>query len=146
MTIRLAPVELLIALLLTFTGMETIMAMEINSAAFADGGTIPTQYTCQGNNLSPPLSWAGIPEQAKSLVLIIDDPDAPDPQAPKMTWVHWVLYNLPPENSGLPEAAKKLPQGRNKGLTVGIKPATEAPVHRSDVTATFINSTPWIPC
>jgi Raf kinase inhibitor-like YbhB/YbcL family protein len=109
-------VELLIALLLTFTGMETIMAMEINSAAFADGGTIPTQYTCQGNNLSPPLSWAGIPEQAKSLVLIIDDPDAPDPQAPKMTWVHWVLYNLPPENSGLPEAAKKLPPGTEQGL------------------------------
>lgn len=92
------------------------MAMEIKSPAFADGDTIPTQYTCQGKNLSPPLSWTGIPKQAKSLVLIVDDPDAPDPQAPKMTWVHWVLYNLPTDISGLPEAVKNLPTGTAQGL------------------------------
>jgi Raf kinase inhibitor-like YbhB/YbcL family protein len=106
----------LLLTILALAGRETIMAMEISSPAFAAGGTIPTQYTCQGQNLSPPLSWTGIPEQTKSLVLIIDDPDAPDPQAPKMTWVHWVLYNLPPDSGGLPEAAKKLPPGTEQGL------------------------------
>lgn len=106
----------LLLTILALAGRETIMAMEISSPAFAAGGTIPTQYTCQGDNLSPPLSWTGIPEQTKSLVLIIDDPDAPDPQAPKMTWVHWVLYNLPPDSGGLPEAAKKLPPGTEQGL------------------------------
>lgn len=102
--------------ILALDGRESIMAMEIKSPAFADGDAIPTQYTCQGDNLSPPLSWTGIPEQTKSLVLIIDDPDAPDPLAPKMTWVHWVLYNLPPDSGGLPEAAKNLPPGTKQGL------------------------------
>jgi len=92
------------------------MAMEINSAAFTNGGDIPTRYTCQGDNVSPPLAWSGIPPQAKSLVLIVDDPDAPDPRAPKMTWVHWVLYNLPPDSGGLPEAVEDLPPGSKEGL------------------------------
>jgi Raf kinase inhibitor-like YbhB/YbcL family protein len=102
--------------ILALAGRETIMAMEINSSAFIDGNAIPAQYTCQGKNLSPPLSWTGVPKQAKSLVLIVDDPDAPDPQAPKMTWVHWLLYNLPPDSGGLPEATKKLPPGTEQGL------------------------------
>ena len=92
------------------------MAMEITSSAFADGGEIPAQYTCQGDDISPPLAWSGIPPEAKSLVLIVDDPDAPDPKAPKMTWVHWVLYNLPTDSGGLAEAVKDLPPGSREGL------------------------------
>lgn len=111
-----ALLALLTALLLTFAGKEAAMAMEINSAAFADGGAIPTRYTCQGDDVSPPLAWSGIPPEAKSLVLIVDDPDAPDPRAPKMTWVHWVLYNLPPDSDGLPEAVNNLPPGTGEGL------------------------------
>ena len=103
-------------MLLNLVGKETIMAMEIRSTAFADGGAIPVRYTCQGENISPPLSWAGIPPGAKSLVLIVDDPDAPDPRAPKMTWVHWVLFNLSPAVSGLSEGVDKLPPGTGEGL------------------------------
>jgi Raf kinase inhibitor-like YbhB/YbcL family protein len=107
---------LLTALLLAATGKEAVMAMEIRSAAFDEGGEIPSRYTCQGKDLSPPLNWSGVPAEAKSLVLIVDDPDAPDPTAPKMTWVHWVLYNLPADAVGLPEAAQTLPPGTLDGL------------------------------
>ncbi len=73
---------------------------------------------CQGDDSSPALSWSGVPAQAKSLVLIIDDPDAPDPAHPKMTWVHWILYNIPPTISELPEAvvASHLPVSTREGL------------------------------
>ena len=81
------------------------MTLRLTSSAFADGATIPAKYTCEGNDLSPPLVWSGLPEGTKSLVLIVDDPDAPDPKAPRMTWVHWVLYNLPPQANGLAEGA-----------------------------------------
>jgi Raf kinase inhibitor-like YbhB/YbcL family protein len=77
--------------------------LSISSSAFQPQGTIPSTYTCQGKDVSPPLSWKGVMKNVQSLVLIVDDPDAPDPRAPKMTWVHWVLYNIPPEVSGLPE-------------------------------------------
>jgi Raf kinase inhibitor-like YbhB/YbcL family protein len=73
------------------------MAMTLNSPAFQQNGHIPSKYTCEGEDVSPPLAWEGVPDGAKSLVLIIDDPDAPDPKAPKMVWVHWVVYNLPPD-------------------------------------------------
>jgi Raf kinase inhibitor-like YbhB/YbcL family protein len=78
--------------------------LQITSTAFAPGASIPRQYTCQGEDVSPPLSWSGVPSGARSLVLIVDDPDAPDPAAPKMTWVHWVLYNLAPDTTGLDQA------------------------------------------
>jgi len=89
------------------------MAMTLNSPAFQQNGHIPSKYTCEGEDVSPPLSWEGVPNDAKSLVLIIDDPDAPDPKAPKMVWVHWVVYNIPPDTKSLPENASKagLPQG-----------------------------------
>ncbi len=77
--------------------------MQIHSTAFTDGGEIPARYTCEDADTSPPLAWEGVPANTRSLVLIVDDPDAPDPAAPRMTWVHWVLYNLPPETTGLPE-------------------------------------------
>lgn len=90
--------------------------MEITSSAFTPGGSIPKLYTCEGRNVSPPLAWSGIPAAAKSLVLIVDDPDAPDPGAPRMTWVHWLLYNLPVDGSGLAEALEALPPGTLEGL------------------------------
>ena len=68
--------------------------MEIRSTAFADGASIPPRYTCEGDDVSPPLAWSGVPAGAKALALVVDDPDAPDPVHPKTTWVHWVLYNL----------------------------------------------------
>ena len=89
------------------------MTFEITSPVFADKTKMPALYTCEGRNISPPLQWTAPPAGTKSLVLINDDPDAPDPAAPKMTWVHWVLYNLPPEAGSLPEAVqdKDLPKG-----------------------------------
>src|SRR5882724_2155209 len=63
------------------------MALELTSSSFANNGEIPTKYTCEGDDMSPPLAWSGVPPNAKSLALIVDDPDAPDPKAPKMTWV-----------------------------------------------------------
>ena len=79
------------------------MALTLNSMAFENGAEIPDRYTCKGLDVSPPLNWDGAPENARSLVLIIDDPDAPDPAAPKTAWVHWVLYNIPPEINSLAE-------------------------------------------
>lgn len=79
------------------------MSLSITSKAFANGGSIPRRYTCDGADVSPPLEWSGVPPNAKSLVLIVEDPDAPDPKAPKTTWVHWILYNIPATVCGLPE-------------------------------------------
>ncbi|MFU8856110.1 MAG: YbhB/YbcL family Raf kinase inhibitor-like protein [Deferrisomatales bacterium] len=92
------------------------MSLSLTSAAFRADGEIPGKHTCDGSDVSPPLAWAGVPEGTKSLVLIVDDPDAPDPRAPKMTWVHWVLYNLPPTSTGLAEGVKELPPGTREGL------------------------------
>lgn len=95
------------------------MALKLTSTAFAHEGAIPAVHTCEGQDVSPPLAWSGVPPQAKSLVLIVDDPDAPDPAAPKMTWVHWVLYNIPPSATGLPQgvAPKQLPAGTLQGTS-----------------------------
>jgi len=97
---------------------EAEMSLTITSSAFEPGGEIPARYTCDGEDVSPPLTWTGIPDGAQSLVLVVDDPDAPDPEAPRMTWVHWVLYNLPPDAKGLPEAVTSddLPVGTREGL------------------------------
>jgi len=90
--------------------------MRISSTAFRDQGVIPALYTCEGEDISPPLTWSELPASSKSLALIVDDPDAPDPEAPKMTWVHWVLYNLPAINGELAQGAKMLPAGTKEGL------------------------------
>ena len=97
---------------------EENMTLTLKSSAFYNGGEIPSRYTCEGEDVSPPLAWTGVPETARSLVLIIDDPDAPDPKAPKMIWVHWVLYNISPDVSDLPEdiVPAKLPPGIVEGL------------------------------
>ena len=93
------------------------MALKITSPAFALNGEIPKKYTCDGDDVSPALAWAGVPEGTKSLALIVDDPDAPDPAAPQMTWVHWVLYNIPPDATALSEAVAPtaLPAGTRAG-------------------------------
>ncbi len=92
------------------------MNMNITSSAFAHNEPIPRLYTCQGRDISPPLAWSGVPATAKSLVLIVDDPDAPDPAHPRATWVHWLLYNLPTTCTALPEAVKTLPAGTLEGI------------------------------
>ncbi len=91
--------------------------MQITSTAFASHGSIPAKHTCEGPDVSPALAWVGAPAGTKSFALIVDDPDAPDPAAPKMTWVHWVLYDLPASATGLPEAvaAKELQKGTLEG-------------------------------
>jgi hypothetical protein len=93
------------------------MPLSLTSSAFADHAEIPRRYTCEGEDVSPPLAWSGAPDGTKSFALIVDDPDAPDPRAPKMTWVHWVLYNLPATSSGLPEGVTRgaLPPGTLEG-------------------------------
>ena len=93
------------------------MALKLTSSAFAHNGAIPRRYTCQGEDVSVPLAWSGAPPATKSLVLIVDDPDAPDPKAPRMTWVHWVLYNLPHTATALAEGIKPdaLPKGTLEG-------------------------------
>jgi len=91
--------------------------MNIISPAFSHQEMIPAKYTCDGSDVSPPLSWSEIPANTKSLALIMDDPDAPDPAAPRMTWVHWVLYDIPPTAHGLMEnASGQLPSGIREGM------------------------------
>ena len=94
------------------------MSLLLKSPVFDEGGVISLKYTCEGDDIAPPLEWEGVPDKAGSLVLIVDDPDAPDPDDPKMTWVHWVVYNLPADVRGLPEGANadKLPVGTEQGL------------------------------
>ncbi|HEY7682222.1 MAG TPA: YbhB/YbcL family Raf kinase inhibitor-like protein [Gemmatimonadales bacterium] len=95
------------------------MALSLSSASFVHNGAIPARHTCEGPDTSPPLTWTDVPAGTRSLVLIVDDPDAPDPAAPRMTWVHWVLYNIPPSASGLTEgiAPAALPAGTLAGVT-----------------------------
>jgi Raf kinase inhibitor-like YbhB/YbcL family protein len=96
---------------------EGPMTISLSSTAFAANGSIPAVHTCDGRDLSPPLAWSGVPAEAKSLALIVDDPDAPDPRAPKTTWVHWALYDIPPSASGLEAGASQggLPAGTRQG-------------------------------
>ncbi len=94
------------------------MTMTLTSPAFDHNGSIPAAFTCEGEDRSPRLEWSGIPEGTRSLALIVDDPDAPDPAAPKMNYVHWVLYNIPADagrlDEGVPPSA--LPAGTREGL------------------------------
>src|SRR5215467_6624399 len=86
-------------------------AMTLNSPAFQQNDHIPSKYTCEGEDVSPPLTWERVPNGAKSLVLIVDDPDAPDPKAPKMVWVHLVVYNI----------ASSHPRPRGSGGTIVLR-------------------------
>lgn len=92
--------------------------MIISSSSFSDKGSIPSRHTCEGLNISPSLAWCDLPKNTRSLVLVVDDPDAPDPQSHSMTWVHWILYNMPPLTEGIPEgvAPEELPPGTLQGV------------------------------
>ena len=94
------------------------MSFKLTSTSFTDGGEMPRRLTCEGEDVSPDLSWSELPEGTRSLVLIIADPDAPDPAAPRMVWDHWLLYNLPMDSGGLPAAVapEDLPAGTLGGL------------------------------
>lgn len=89
--------------------------MRIESSAFTHQGEIPAKHTCEGQDSSPPLAWSGAPAGTQSFALIVDDPDAPDPAAPKRVWVHWVIYDLPPSVTSLAEGAKHAPVGARDG-------------------------------
>jgi Raf kinase inhibitor-like YbhB/YbcL family protein len=103
--------------------------MSLASSAFTHEGAIPKQFTCDGSDVSPELSWSGIPADAKSLVLIVDDPDAPTPIAPVMTWIHWVLYNIPPTASKLFSniGPENLPKGTLEGKNDWKQPGYRGP-------------------
>jgi len=90
------------------------MGITVSSPAFEEGGMIPSEYTCDGENMSPPIHWEGIPEEAKSIAVISDDPDAP-----VGTWVHWVIWNIPHDSNGLAKKLLKekvLPNGTKQGI------------------------------
>ncbi|HEU4631517.1 MAG TPA: YbhB/YbcL family Raf kinase inhibitor-like protein [Gemmatimonadaceae bacterium] len=93
------------------------MPLTLTSPSFVDGGRIPARFTCEGVDTSPALAWSGAPQGTRSFALIVDDPDAPDPAKPQRTYVHWVLYNIPAEATGLPEGAtpEQLPAGTRHG-------------------------------
>jgi Raf kinase inhibitor-like YbhB/YbcL family protein len=109
--------------------MMAVLSLVLMSSQFTANGAIPSAHTCEGADKAPPLHWSGVPETAKSLALIVDDPDAPDPKAPKMTWVHWVLYNLPPTATSLPAGVDKahLPPGTREGLNDWKEPGWRGP-------------------
>jgi len=108
---------------------ETAMTLQITSPAFAHRGEIPRRHTCEGEDVSPPLAWTGAPAGTKSLALVVDDPDAPDPAAPKVVWVHWVLYDIPPSVTSLSEGttSKTLPNGVLEGLNDWKQPGWRGP-------------------
>jgi Raf kinase inhibitor-like YbhB/YbcL family protein len=114
---------------LSMGGADAAMSLTLTSSAFKSGAPIPSLYTCEGKDISPPLAWEGAPAGTKSLALIVDDPDAPDPKAPKRVWVHWLLYNIPPDASALAEDADKggLPTGTVRGVADSRKAAYGGP-------------------
>jgi len=105
------------------------MSLQITSPAFSQGGSIPSKYTCEGQDISPPLAWSGGPPNAKSYALIVDDPDAPDPAKPQRVYVHWVVYNIPSSTVSLPETASKkgMPKAAVQGKNDWGKPEYGGP-------------------
>ncbi len=113
------------------------MTFQLTSPSFTDQHPIPPRHSADGDDVSPPLSWSDPPKNTKGFALVVDDPDAPDPRAPKRTWVHWVLYDLPPEARTLPEGATRdsLPigtaEGKNDWHELGWRgPAPPVGTHR----------------
>jgi hypothetical protein len=96
---------------------QATSSMQLRSPDFQADGALPTRFTCDGDSVSPALQWSGAPAGTRSLALVVDDPDAPDPAAPQRTWVHWVLYDLPADSTGLPQGARaeQLPAGTRQG-------------------------------
>ena len=108
----------LVSFIVSADAKEVNPMMKVTSPAFENQGAIPKKFTCDGEDISPALAWSNIPEGTKSFALIVDDPDAPDPANPRMTWVHWVMYNIPATVSSLAEGVidKDLPKGTLQGL------------------------------
>ncbi|HTM45768.1 MAG TPA: YbhB/YbcL family Raf kinase inhibitor-like protein [Polyangiaceae bacterium] len=104
---------------------QGMTAFKLESSAFTAGGSIPKDHTCEGKNSSPPLSWSAAPMGTKSFALIIDDPDAPDPAAPKRVWVHWVIYNIAAAVTSLPQGVS--PAGALDGVNDWNKPGYAGP-------------------
>jgi len=117
------------------------MTLILKSHDFTHQGEIPKSFTCDGDESSQTLSWTGLPQNTKNLVMIVDDPDVQDPAKPKMTWVHWLLYNIPPTVTELPKAiaASDLPSGTLQGNGRAM-----AALARLLAAGTFIKSTLWI--
>jgi Raf kinase inhibitor-like YbhB/YbcL family protein len=123
-------------------------SLRVTSEAFAEGGLIPAEYTCAGANVSPPLKWGDVPAETKSLALVVDDPDAP-----RGTWVHWVVYNLPAATKALPAsiaAESELPgggrQGRNDFGQLGYGgPCPPSGTHRYYFKLYALNVAPDLP-
>lgn len=105
------------------------MTLAVTSPAFQNQGSIPSRYTCEGEDVSPALEWSGVPTGTRTLALIVDDPDAPDPAAPKTTWVHWVVYDIPANATGLAESAGRspAPAGARQGLNDWKRPGWGGP-------------------
>lgn len=108
---------------------ETAMTLQLTSPAFKHQGEIPKRHTCDGEDVSPALAWTGAPAGTKSFALVVDDPDAPDPAAPKVVWVHWVLYDIPSTVAALVEdtTSKTLPKGAFEGLNDWKQPGWRGP-------------------
>src|SRR5437762_14351836 len=94
------------------------MTFALASTAFDHQGEIPRKYTCEGQDVSPPLRWSGAPPATRSFALIVDDPDAPDPRAPRTIWTHWVLYNIPADLASLAEDEER--DGLLPGVLQGL--------------------------
>lgn len=113
--------------MLEFSPQEGVaaMAFTLSSDSFVADGEIPSRHTCDGEDISPHLKWSEVPDGTLSFALIVDDPDAPDPQAPRMTWVHWVVFNLPPTTTelaagvGAGRSGDDMEQGLNDWKRVG---------------------------
>jgi Raf kinase inhibitor-like YbhB/YbcL family protein len=108
---------------------SSLSTLKLQTTAFADGATIPTEYSCSGAGGSPPLSWTGVPPEAKNLALLVTDPDAPSG-----TWTHWMLWNLPPTATSLPanvppqeKLASGARQGKNSSGGIGYTPPCPPP-------------------
>jgi Raf kinase inhibitor-like YbhB/YbcL family protein len=106
---------------------KSAMALTLTSSAFKQGEKIPARYTCEGDDVSPPLAIGGVPAGTKSLAFVLDDPDAPDPKAPQRVWAHWLVYNLPPGTDTLQEDAARA--GLPKGAMVGMNDKKQAAYH-----------------
>jgi Raf kinase inhibitor-like YbhB/YbcL family protein len=135
-SIQFRSTPFIVALVLAFgtctmfvEGADAALALTLSSPDYKPGAAMPSRYTCEGEDISPPLAWDGVPAGTKSLALIIDDPDAPDPKAPKHVWVHWVLYNLPAEARELVAGADTagLPPGTSHGVNDSKKAAYNGP-------------------
>jgi Raf kinase inhibitor-like YbhB/YbcL family protein len=105
------------------------MTLSITSPSFLPSGSIPRQHTCEGADRSPPLAWRDAPGGTKSFALVVDDPDAPDPAAPRRVWVHWVVLDLPADSVGLDENASRdgLPRGAREGKNDWGEPGWRGP-------------------